>query len=337
MKRSQAPRALLLLVLCSSTVLGVPHDVPAATVPYDVVYVRQPRYGDATNTTWPEVFHPAQIDPGADLMLLHPDGSEEVLVPGGNGSVTDPFVSFDAQWVYYAYFHDARPQAWNYQRGLFYGGADVYRINLATRQTQQLTFGEFTPNTGAGNFDESNPVNPSPGHDYLGYGILNLGPAPLAGGKIAFTSNRNGFAPPKGYTTPTLQLFVMDEDGSNVTQIAPMNVSSALHPTPLADGRILFSSHESQGLRDARMWGVWAIWPDGRRWEPIVSAFHDGVPVLWRLRSAVPSRCTDRHMRAIDLAQSESWRRSWARSEAAWRSPQRSCHGRTSRQKAASW
>ena len=276
MMRSQAPRALLLLVLCSSTVLGVPHDVPAATVPYDVVYVRQPRYGDATNTTWPEVFHPAQIDPGADLMLLHPDGSEEVLVPGGNGSVTDPFVSFDAQWVYYAYFHDARPQSWNYQRGLFYGGADVYRIHLATRRIEQLTHGQFTPNTGAGNFDESNPVNPSPGHDYLGYGILNLGPAPLAGGKIAFTSNRNGFAPPKGYTTPTLQLFVMDEDGSNVTQIAPMNVSSALHPTPLADGRILFSSHESQGLRDARMWGVWAIWPDGRRWEPIVSAFHDG-------------------------------------------------------------
>ena len=32
-----------------------------------------------------------------------------------------------------------------------------------------------------------------------------------------FTSNRNGFLPPKGYTNPTLQLFVMDEDGSNVT------------------------------------------------------------------------------------------------------------------------
>ena len=268
-------RSAILLCAVATLLPCALRDAQAGPVPYDVVYVRQPRYGDATNTTWPEVFHPAQIDPGADLMLLHPDGTEEVLVAGGIGSVTDPFVSFDGQWVYYAYFHDARPQSWNYQRGLFYGGADIYRIHLATRRIEQLTFGEFTPNTGAGNFDESNPVDPAPGHDYLGYGIVNLGPAPVAGGKIAFTSNRNGFAPPKGYTTPTLQLFVMDEDGSNVTPIAPMNVSSALHPTPLADGRLLFSSHESQGLRDARLWGLWAIWPDGRRWEPIVSAFHD--------------------------------------------------------------
>jgi len=275
-RRRPASRELVLLLCAMAAALPCAVlDASAGPVPYDVVYVRQPRFGDATNTTWPEVFHPARIDPGADLMLLHPDGTEEVLVAGGIGSVTDPFVSFDAQWVYYAYFPDARPQSWNYQLGLFYGGADIYRIHLATRRIEQLTFGEFTPNTGAGNFDESNPVNPAPGHDYLGYGIVNLGPAPLAGGKIAFTSNRNGFQPPKGFTNPTLQLFVMDEDGSNVTPIAPMSVSSALHPTPLADGRILFSSHESQGLRDGRLWGLWAIWPDGRKWEPIVSAFRD--------------------------------------------------------------
>jgi hypothetical protein len=33
------------------------------------------------------------MKPGAGLMLLHPDGSEEVLVKGGNGSVIDPFPS----------------------------------------------------------------------------------------------------------------------------------------------------------------------------------------------------------------------------------------------------
>lgn len=37
--------------------------------------------------------------------------------------------------------------------------------------------------------------------------------------------------------------------------------------------RIIFSTYESQGLRDERLWGTWAIWPDGRHWEPIVSAF----------------------------------------------------------------
>lgn len=242
-------------------------------VDYDIVYVRQPRFGDNTNTTWPEVSHPASIDPGADLMLLHPDGSEELLVAGGNGAVTDPFVSFDGAWVYYSLFPDMRPQAINSQRKLPYQGADIYRIHLASRTIERLTHGEYTPNTGAGNFDESDPVNPGSQYDRLGYGILNLGPVPIAGGKIAFTSNRNGFAPPKGYTRPTLQIFVMDEDGSNVEAIAPMTISSALHPTPLRDGRLMFSSHEDQGLRDRRLWGIWGIWPDGRQWEPIISAF----------------------------------------------------------------
>ena len=246
----------------------------ASSVTYDVVYVRQPRFGDNVNSTWPEVFHPARIDPGADLMLLHPNGTEELLVAGGNGAVTDPFVSFDAQWVYYAYFYDVRDAQLNYQRDdLPYQGSDIFRIHLATRQIQQLTHGEFTPNTGGGNWDEANPLNPPAGFDRLGYGILNLGPCPLPGGRIAFTSNRNGFWPQKGYTAPTLQLYVMDEDGRNVTPVAPMSVSSALHPTILEDGRILFSSHEDQGLRDTRLWGIWAIQPDGRAWGPVISAF----------------------------------------------------------------
>ncbi|MFO1349251.1 MAG: hypothetical protein U1F68_00645 [Gammaproteobacteria bacterium] len=244
----------------------------APVVNYDIVYVRQPRFGDNTNTTWPEVSHPGRIDPGADLMLLHPSGGEEVLVAGGANAVTDPFVSFDGQWVYYSLFHD--PADINDQRGLPRGGADIYRINLASRQIQQLTFGEFTPNTGAGHWDESNPLDPPAGFNSLGYGILNLGPAPVAGGKVAFVSNRNGFIPPRGLSTPTLQLFVMDEDGENVTPIAPLTIGSVLHPTPLKDGRLLFSTLESQGNRDERLWGIWSILPDGRYWQPVVSAFH---------------------------------------------------------------
>lgn len=243
-------------------------------VTYDIVYVRQPRYGDQTNTIWPEVFHPGRIDPGADLMLRHPNGAEEVLFTGGNGAVTDPFMSFDAAWVYFSYFPDVRQASLNYQRAdLPRRGADIFRLNLQTRAVQQLTFGEFTPNTGAGRWDESNPLDPPSTFNSLGYGILNLGPTPLPGGKIAFTSNRNGFEPTKGYTAPVLQLFVMDDDGSNVTPIAPMTIGSALHPTVLRDGRIMFSSYESQGLRDSRVWGIWAINPDGRSWKPIVSAF----------------------------------------------------------------
>lgn len=245
-----------------------------AAVAYDIVYIRQPRRGNNEHIVWPEVFHPARLEPGADMMLLHPNGAEEVLVAGGNGAVTDPFVSFDGLWVYYAYFYDLRPGQLNNQRdNLPYAGSDIFRIHIVSRQIQQLTHGEFTPNTGAGHWDETNPVDPGWDFDRLGYGILNLGPAPVAGGKVVFVSNRNGFAPNKSYTAPNLQLFVMDEDGANVTAIAPMTIGSALHPTPLADGRVMFSSYEAQGMRDQRLWGIWTIYPDGRYWQPLISAF----------------------------------------------------------------
>src|SRR5262245_40545749 len=68
-------------------------------IDYPIVYVRAPRVlkngaGKDVPTAWPEFGHPTHIDPGYDLMLLKPDGTEEVLVAGGTGSVTDPFVSF---------------------------------------------------------------------------------------------------------------------------------------------------------------------------------------------------------------------------------------------------
>ncbi len=256
---------IALFSFTSSTQAGV------NAVDYDIVYVRQVRFGDDTNTTWPEVFHPAKMDPGADLVLLHPDGSEEILVDCMICGVTDPFVSFDAQWVFYSLFHDLTQL--NTQRGnLPLLGADIFRINLATREIQQLTHGEFTPNTGNGNWDESNPLNPSSEFNRLGYGILNLGPMPLPDNKLIFTSNRDGHVPTKGFTNPTLQLYVMDIDGSNIHAIAPMTIGSALHPTILDDGRVMFSSYESQGLRDNRIWGIWTINPDGTNWAPLVSA-----------------------------------------------------------------
>ena len=87
----------------------LPLCAPAQSpVNYDIVYVRAKRAGDTTRVSMPEVKDPIQMEPGADLVLLHPDGSEEVLVVGGNGAVVDPVVSFDAQWVYYAKFHDQR-------------------------------------------------------------------------------------------------------------------------------------------------------------------------------------------------------------------------------------
>src|SRR5262245_12920213 len=50
----------------------------------------------------------------------------------------------------------------------------------------------------------------------------------------------------------------------------------ALHPVVLKDGRIMFSSLESQGLRSHHLWGLWSINPDGTNWGPLFSAFEIG-------------------------------------------------------------
>src|SRR5207247_497825 len=76
---------------------------------YDIVYIRAKRAGDKVHKRFYTDFsQPVTMEPGADLMLLHPDGKEELLVGGGDGSITDPVVSFDAQWIYYVHLHDLR-------------------------------------------------------------------------------------------------------------------------------------------------------------------------------------------------------------------------------------
>src|ERR1700747_2243224 len=50
---------------------------------YDIVYIRTPRKGNAPHSSrWPDASLPLNVDAGGDLMLLHPDGSEERLVTG---------------------------------------------------------------------------------------------------------------------------------------------------------------------------------------------------------------------------------------------------------------
>jgi len=265
--------ALLAVVSAGSLVLAQPKkaSAPLKVEPraiasdksikydYDIAYVRAPRFGDEKPGRWAEVFNPLNMDPGADLMLLHPDGSEEVLVEGGNGAIADPFVSFDGAWIYYAKFHDqTKPLPYGFPRG----GADVFKIHLASRKIVQLTHQERTPNTGILSEEQAK-----------GIPVFNLGPCPAPGGKVVFTSTRNLFEAPKEYTRGTFQLFVMDEDGSNVEMIGHLNIASALHPTILRDGRVMFSSYESQGMRDLRNWGLWSIYPDGTGWGPLVSSF----------------------------------------------------------------
>jgi hypothetical protein len=231
----------------------------AQSLTYDLAYVRCPR-SDSLSPRIPEVFRPTSVVPGCDLILRHPDGADEVLVAGGTGAVTDPYVTFDGKSILYAYSPDVR-DAGEANKFRPAAGFDLFRIDLATKQITQLTHQEFTPNAASGTFKPP---------------LINLGPVPVPGDQILFVSNRNGFAPTKPFTTVNLQLFIMDADGSHVQPIAPMTLGSALHPTPLMDGRYMFSSYESQGLRDWKQWGLWSIWPDGRVWEPLLSAFRMG-------------------------------------------------------------
>ena len=253
--------------------INPPHFSTDKTVKldYDIVYVRTPRKGDAVGTNWPEISNPVFMDAGGDLMLLHPNGQEEVLVRGGAGSVTDPMVSFDGAWVFYSLFHDMKGAS--ITQGPI-GGADIYKIHVATRKIVRLTQQQFTPNLGAGNWS-SDFRKPEPGKNYLEYGVFNMGACPLPGGRIIFASNRNAFKPPKR-VPHTLQLFTMDDDGGNVECIGHLNLGMALHPVVLQDGRVMFSSLESQGLRTSTLWGLWTINPDGTNWGPLASAFLPG-------------------------------------------------------------
>ena len=90
--------------------MNPPHVAADRSVKYDfdIVYVRAPCKGNDRSIAWTEVFSPLRAEPGSDLMLLHPDGSEEVLLAAGNDAVTDPFVSFDGEWVYYANIHNVK-------------------------------------------------------------------------------------------------------------------------------------------------------------------------------------------------------------------------------------
>jgi hypothetical protein len=241
---------------------------------YDIVYVRARREGDKTHKRfYTDIATPVSMEPGADLMLLHPDGKEERLVEGGEGAVTDPMVSFDGQWIYYTYIHTLQG-AGQWQPPA--RGADIYKIHVPTRRIVRLTYQDFTPNTGAADWSRG-CRDPQESKTYLSYGVLNFGPCPLPGGRVVFTSNRNAFRPPRGYPQVALQLFVMDDDGNNVEEIGYLNNAGALHPVVLTDGRIMFSSLESQGIRAAILWGIWSINPDGTNWKPVISAFDIGA------------------------------------------------------------
>lgn len=282
---------LLLLALLLPLPVGA-YDLP-------IMAVRSPRPGGDTGTSKiPDAFCPLCYEPGTDIVLLHPGGREEVLVAGVHGAAFDQQPGLDATVLYYAVCPDVRPEATNSQRHqtAYKQGCDTYKMDLATRQRTRLTRQAFALLTGAAQWAaDPATVSPKPGETSIGYGVMNTAPTPLPHpGKVMFTSSRNGYLPNKDYTFPNFQLFVLDEYCQDahgmpcVEEVGFLNLGSALHPVLMTTGEVMFSSYEGQGLRDKRLWGLWAIWPDGRAWRPLMSAFGMPEALHWQTEMSTP-------------------------------------------------
>lgn len=231
---------------------------------YDIVYVRYP----ATNPTSPYVTipqgeKPYDIAAGADLILLKADGSEEVLVDCDECSVMDPFISYDAQWVYYSLIEGSKNKSASW----------LYKINLNNKPFKaiRLTFDD--------GFDSSlykNNITEKSNQNYYRK-IRDMAPVPLADGRLLFTSNRSSLTALNPGTNAVIkgsvqQLYIMDDhlggatSGalSNIEVLETGNIHTVQHPFQLKDGRILFSSWQDVGHKFRyAMTNLFTIRPDG--------------------------------------------------------------------------
>ena len=157
------------------------------------------------------------LELGHEVLILDDlsTGRRENLTPIENhprlkfrtGSITDPVVSFDGQWVYFVHLYNLKNHSqWNPPRQ----GADIFKIHLGSKKIVRLTNQRFSPNTGAANWSSDFRAN-EPGKTHYEYGVFNMGPCPLPGGRLACTSNRDGFRPdPRPDTSSTACLTDCD-------------------------------------------------------------------------------------------------------------------------------
>jgi hypothetical protein len=231
---------------------------------YDIVYVRYPNENDSDQfIDIPQGEHAYDISPGADLMLLKADGSEVVLVDCQQCSVMDPFISFDGKIVYYSLVEEPTHESASW----------IYKINLTEDNYEaiRLTFDDgFDSTLYAG--------NTTPAHDQSSVrGIRDMAPAPLADGRIVFTSNRSALTTFRPGTDGIVkgsvqQLYVMDDHNgtattkelSNLHLLETGNLHLVQHPFQLKDGRIMFSTWQDVATKYSyAMTSLFTIYPDG--------------------------------------------------------------------------
>lgn len=248
-------------------------DIPTEpVVDYDIVYVRY-NIDPSTNTyiKLPQGENPYDITPGADLMLLKPDGTEIVLVNCENNcSVMDPTISFDAKTVYYSYIEIPDSDHPNSSSTSW-----LYKIQLDDPDFAPI---RLTFNDGFDSRLYATNNNDRPDFDQNRYRqIRDMAPIPLADGRLLFTSNRSGLTALDPSTSAhaqssVQQLYTMeDHDGSlntsTLSQIKRLETGTlhlAQHPIQLKDGRILFSSWQDVANRYRyAMTPLFTVNPDG--------------------------------------------------------------------------
>ena len=255
---------LLSIIFCSA-LLNVS---TANKIDYDIIYVRYnkppitdedapPKY-----TKLPQGERAYEIQKGADLVLLKPDGTERILVDCTICSVMDPTISFDGTTVYYSFIEE---------EGLS-SASWLYKIKLEEPYTPiRLTYND--------GFDSQlYAANTTPKHDQASKRhIRDMAPIPLADGRLLFTSNRSALTILNAGNGSTIkdsvqQLYTMeDHDGSlntaklaNISRLETGTLHLAQHPIQLKDGRILFSTWQNVATKyKYAMTPLFTINPDG--------------------------------------------------------------------------
>ena len=292
-----------LFVLACIPVLSSFHGAQASTpeaagIDYDIVYVRYPRYGDTEALELPDGESPYAIEVGADLVLLHPNGSETILVDcrdeargedlsegEANCSVQDPVVSYDGKWVYYAKYVDM---------GIFDGPArELNAHSFIFKMALDASVGEVGEEIQLTNLGDGFAIDKAGLSELTdsidNFGIRDLGPAPLPDGRLVFTSNREAIVAFRQGTKNSVnaisastvsQLYVVDDhDGStpniNLKLTGHSILHQAQHPTVLQDGRVLFTNWDDAALRAGYATAtLYTDHPDGGHLEQFLEPHH---------------------------------------------------------------
>ncbi|MBK9049391.1 MAG: hypothetical protein IPL78_00285 [Chloroflexi bacterium] len=161
--------------------------------------------------------------PYSRLVLRQTNGTLTVYNTPGLIDIQSPDVNFAGTKIVFAGTKSLNPASANY-------GWRLYEINVNGTGFQQLTFSDSTvqiPNASQFGNQET-------------YGHYDdLFPAYLADGRIVFNSSRY---PTRAHYDGrrTFNVYIMNSNGTNMRRITTER-ASALHPTPLPDGRILVS------------------------------------------------------------------------------------------------